>query len=240
MPSTAGTGLRWRLVELTTERGNLRVFYVDDSGNARDVAALGWLEVDVRRWNAAMEDWRRFRTELYEDEKTRIPVDYEFHAVKFIPGRGNPSLLESWNRQKRHRGPVALRALEVIAGMPGTRAGAVYRRTGDYAHDRIDLYRTWLRRLNDELRASDSYAMVIVDGDGTEHAYRRVHRELSGAGRRVIEDSLFQPAGESHFLQCADLVAYTAYQSVVRHPGKRFMWDWFGSRLPLAQGPAAL
>ncbi|WP_063804416.1 DUF3800 domain-containing protein [Streptomyces roseifaciens] len=221
-------------------QGNFRIVYVDDSGNARDVAALGWIEIDVRSWNAAMSAWKRFRTQLYEDEKTRIPVDYEFHSVNFIPGRGNPSLLESWNRQKRHRGRVALGALDAIAQMPGTRAGAVYRETRNYAHDRVDLYRAWLHRLNEELGATDSHALVVVDGDGTEHAYRRVHRELPEATRRIVEDSLFQPAKDSHLLQCADIVAYTAFQSVVRAPGKRFMWDWFRSRLPLAQGPTAL
>ncbi|MCC3769891.1 DUF3800 domain-containing protein [Streptomyces sp. UNOC14_S4] len=228
------------MAALAAEQGTFRVVYVDDSGNARDVAALGWLDVDARTWNVAMEDWKRFRVQLYEDEKTQIPVDYEFHAVNFVPGRGNPSVLESWNRQKRHRGPVALKALDVIARMPGVRTGAVYRRTKDYARDRVDLYRAWLHRLNEELVATDSHAVVIVDGDGTEHAYRRVHRELAGVARRIVEDSVFQPARENHFLQCADLVAYTAFQSVIRAPGKQFMWDWYRSRLPLAQEPAEL
>jgi Protein of unknown function (DUF3800) len=228
------------VVTLTATRSDVRVVYVDDSGNARDLAVIGWLAIDVPRWVEALEHWKAFRTELYEDEKVRIPVDYEFHAVNFIPGRGRPSLLESWNLQKHHRGAVAIRALRTIAKMPGAQVGAAYRRTDDYARSRVELYEAWLRRLNTDLASHNSYAMVIVDGDGSEHALRRAHRGLPANQRRVIDDALHQPADQSHFLQCADLLAYTAYQNIARNPGREFMRDWFRSRLPQADGPTEL
>jgi hypothetical protein len=41
----------------------------------------------------------------------------------------------------------------------------------------------------------------------------------------------------------ADLVAYCAYQSLLMHPAKRFMWDWYADCLStsdVAGAPRAL
>jgi hypothetical protein len=32
-------------------------------------------------------------------------------------------------------------------------------------------------------------------------------------------------------VQTADLVAWTAYQHLLRHPGKRFAWHWYDRHL---------
>jgi hypothetical protein len=85
--------------------------------------------------------------------------------------------------------------------------------------------------------------MVFMDGDGTAAGYHHAHRELKLAHRHVIEDPLFVPAHRSAWVQMADLVAWTAYQHLLRHPGKRFAWAWYDRHLRTSDvngGPVAL
>jgi hypothetical protein len=85
--------------------------------------------------------------------------------------------------------------------------------------------------------------MVFMDGDGTAAGYHDAHRALKLDHRHVIEDPLFVPAHRSAWVQMADLVAWTAYQHLLRHPGKRFAWEWYDRHLRASDingGPVAL
>jgi hypothetical protein len=73
--------------------------------------------------------------------------------------------------------------------------------------------------------------MIFMDGDGSAHEYYAAHRALKLTDRYVIEDPLFQPSHRSHWMQMADLAAWTAYQSLVRQPSRQFAWDWYGRYL---------
>ncbi|MFE6555844.1 DUF3800 domain-containing protein [Streptomyces sp. NPDC004096] len=53
----------------------------------------------------------------------------------------------------------------------------------------------------------------------------------------IVEDPWFIGSYASQTVQAADLLAYTAYQTVLRHSGKRLMWHWWPTLLPNAYGP---
>ncbi|MGW1044043.1 DUF3800 domain-containing protein [Streptomyces sp. NPDC002547] len=217
-----------------------RIFYIDDSGaESTGYIVYGWLEVALEHWSASLRCWLDFRKQLYQH--TGIPADYELHATKFITGRSNPSIHHEWNRHKRLRGRVAQDALATIETMPGTRAGAVWRRTTKtgraYYAERASVYEALLHHLDDTLARVGDHGIIVMDGDGTDPAYRREHRKLKLATRNIVEDPWFIGSHASQPVQAADLLAYTAYQTVLRHPGKRFMWHWWPTLLPNAYGP---
>ncbi|MGX4695461.1 DUF3800 domain-containing protein [Streptomyces sp. JNUCC 63] len=217
-----------------------RIFYIDDSGAENTgYVVYGWVEVDLQHWSAALRCWLDFRKALYAH--TGIPADYELHATQFITGRSNPSVHPEWNRQKRLRGRVVQDALATIEVMPGTRAGAVYRRTSKtgraYHAERAAVYEALLHYLDYNLAAVGDHGIIVMDGDGTDASYQREHRKLKLATRHIVEDPWFIGSHTSQPVQTADLVAYTAYQMVLRHPGKRFMWHWWPTLLPNANGP---
>ncbi|WP_338672056.1 DUF3800 domain-containing protein [Streptomyces sp. SCSIO 30461] len=217
-----------------------RIFYIDDSGaESTGFIVYGWAEINLAHWSAALRCWLDFRKKLYTD--TGIPADYELHATSFIPGRSNPSTHPEWNRQKRLRGPVVQNALATIEIMPGTRAGAVWRHTTKkgraYYGERAAVYEGLLHRLDYDLAATGDHGIIVMDGDGTDTAYQREHRKLKLATRHIVEDPWFIGSHTSQPVQAADLLAYTAYQRVLRHPGKRFMWHWWPALLPNAYGP---
>jgi hypothetical protein len=221
----------------------LRLYFVDDGGDARTTACFASLGIDLSHANGANQRWRDLRAELHADARLEIPADSSLHSVKLAGARGqhiHRSRSTDRVRHRQHCQEVILRGLRTIAGMPGARVRAVYRETDDYGRDRPALYAVLLRRLNAELAQQGIHGVIIVDGDGTEHALRRAHRDLPEAGRRIIGDPIFRPARELDLLQAADMLAYAAYQSIAKRPSREFMWHWFGSTFPGAHGPSAL
>ncbi len=129
-------------------------------------------------------------------------------------------------------------ALEAIGSTPGLNVGTVYRTTTAtgpaYARERDALYRRLVDRLDTRLGTAGELGMVFMDGDGTANGYYAAHRSMKLAHRSIIEDPLFQCSGRSQLVHMADLVAWTSYQSLLRHPGKRYTWDWFDTYLKAA------
>ncbi|GAA1898134.1 DUF3800 domain-containing protein [Streptantibioticus ferralitis] len=217
-----------------------RIFYIDDSGaESTGYVVYGWAEVDIAQWSKALRRWLDFRKRLYTD--AGIPADYELHATQFIPGRGEPSGNRAWDRRKKNRAQVAQNALATIAAMPGTFAGAVYRHTPKrgraYHGERAAVYEALLADLDARLGATGDHGVIVMDGDGSDPTYQREHRKLKLATRHIVEDPWFLGSNTSQPVQAADLLAYTAYQAVQRHEGKRFMWDWWARLLPAADPP---
>lgn len=207
-----------------------RWYYVDDSGSPQTGwIVYGFVEVGAEDWCAASEHWLDFRKHLYT--AYGIPTQYELHAYQFINGRGNPSQDVTWNRRKAFRYQVAVEALQAVAGMPGARVGAVARRTNArrdaYAREQQDVYRCFLDKITDRLRAMAEHGAVIMDGNGTDERYKQAHGELKTGDRRIIEDPVPKPAHQSGLVQVADLVSYVAYQAVLRDPTRIAMHDWF-------------
>jgi len=208
----------------------VRLFYVDDSG-AEDTGFVvySWIECGVDGWRLGLRGWLDLRKELYA--RHGIPPSYELHATKFIRGVGNPSTHEGWNRHKQNRSQVVRDALTTIGNSSELRIGTAYRRTAArgtaYQMQREKVYEALVTHLDSRLDITGEYGMIFMDGDGTAAGYYKAHRALKLAHRKVIEDPLFVPAHRSAWVQMADLVAWTAYQSLLRHPGKRFAWPWY-------------
>lgn len=221
----------------------LRLYFVDDGGDARTTACFASLGVDLGHVHVAEQRWRDLRAELYADARLEIPADSSLHSVDLAGARGrhvHRSRSTDRATHRQHCQEVILRGLRTIASMPGVRVRAVYRETNNYGRDRPALYAALLHELNRELAASGTHGVVIVDGDGTESALRRAHQALPDEGRHILGDPVFRPARELHLLQAADMLAYSSYQSIAKSESRAFMWHWFGSTFPGSHGPSAL
>ncbi|MFE3788903.1 DUF3800 domain-containing protein [Streptomyces goshikiensis] len=221
----------------------LRLYFVDDGGDARTTACFASLGIDLAHADAAAQRWREFRDELDADARLEIPVESSLHAVKLAGARGrHVHRSRSTDRvmHRQHCQEVILRGLRTIAAIPGTRVRAVYRETENYGRDRPALYAALLQQLNLELATSGAHGVVIIDGDGTEGALRRAHRALPDEGRHIIGDPVFRPARDLDLLQAADMLVYSAYQSIAKRQSRAFMWHWFGATFPGAHGPSAV
>jgi hypothetical protein len=85
--------------------------------------------------------------------------------------------------------------------------------------------------------------VIVMDGNGTASGYYAAHRGLKLSSRNIIEDPMFVPAHRSQWVQMADIAAWSAYQGLLRHQGKRFAWDWYTRHLgpsDVNDGPVAL
>ncbi|WP_198168509.1 DUF3800 domain-containing protein [Herbidospora yilanensis] len=220
-----------------------RTLYVDDSGDSRALMIFAALDLENRFIPEAHIRWARFREEIACEGL--IPAHVPLHAVKLIGGRGLH--LHSYNEygrsRERHRQylrNVVWRGLQVVADMPGICIRVAYRRTLLHKTDRPELYLAMITELNRDLAESDQRAEVLIDGDGTDPSFRRAHHYLSAVNCRIEEKPLFLPAAQCGLLQAADLVAYTAHQSLAVNRNRSFMWDWFKQSFPQAQGPTAL
>ncbi len=224
----------------------VRLFYVDDSGaESTGFVVYSWIECAITDWRHGLRGWLDLRKELYA--RHGIPPAYELHATKFIRGVGNPSTNPEWNRQKHNRSAVMREALIAIKGAAVLRTGTVYRcttaRGPAYHVERDRVYESLIAHLDGRLGVGGEFGMVFMDGDGTATSYYNAHRALKLAHRNIIEDPLFLPAHRSAWVQMADLVAWTAYQSLLRHAGKRFAWQWYDEHLRATDvngGPLAL
>ncbi|MBF4571603.1 DUF3800 domain-containing protein [Herbiconiux sp. VKM Ac-1786] len=130
---------------------------------------------------------------------------------------------------------VALDCLAALSRHEHVRVGAVFRRTGakgaDFHRERGAVYRRLVERWDADHRRSGSFALVSMDGNGTDGSYAEAHRSLALATRHIIEDPTFYDSRRSQFVQLADLVAYAAFSSLNRHEGNRFAWDWYADHL---------
>ena len=111
----------------------------------------------------------------------------------------------------------------------GLRLGAVYR-SGEpkaLAQTRTETYLSLVNRFESELEESNSLAMILMDGDGTDDSYKNTHRSLELSKRHVIEDAIHLDSETSQLVQMADLVAWSANALIDQHPKNGFAQDWY-------------
>ncbi|MEU4675105.1 DUF3800 domain-containing protein [Amycolatopsis sp. NPDC023774] len=113
--------------------------------------------------------------------------------------------------------------------------GAVYRHTAErrkkYAIERDATYGGLVDHLDTRLTGAGEHGFIVMDGNGTGDAYYAAHRGLKLNARNLIEDPFFVAAHRSAWVQMADLVAWTTYQGLQQHQGKRFAWGWYDEYL---------
>lgn len=230
----------------TAATDGFRFFYIDDSG-AQDTGYVvySWIEVTPGCWAPGLRRWLDLRKALYADYQ--VPADEELHATAIYGGRKMPSNSKLFNTSKKKRHELLERAVETIGANPDISIGTAYRRTEargkGYAGQRAAVYDALTKHLDQRLEAAGEYAAIFMDGDGTDTTYQRAHRGLPLKGRRILEDPLFQLSHVSQWVQMADLVAWTTYQSILKYPGKELPASWYGKHLrtrDINGGPVAL
>lgn len=211
-----------------------RLFYIDDSGSPNDGYVIySWIEVTPSRWPAGLRHWLDLRKRLYA--KYQVPPATEIHTTKLIGGRDMPAIGGSLNTSKAERRDFVRDALEGIGQNTDVRIGSVYRvttaRGRAYNAERAAVYQLLIKHLDDRLNDANEFAMIFMDGDGSDPTYFREHRDLKLATRRILEDPLFQHSHVSQWVQMADLAAWTTYQALERHAGKPYAWSWYDDYL---------
>lgn len=217
-----------------------RLLYVDDSGNADyGLIVYGWVEVTPEAWRRGLRAWLNMRKELFTEY--RVHVSTELHCCKYIQGRGEitdapPDRLIDGDGNvlwKNLGQEVAERCLKLVRDCPDIRVGAVHRWTSakgrQYADERHEVYAALIELLDGQLRASDSYGFVTMDGQ--ERRYREAHRALKLDSRHVIEDPAHHDSEHSQWTQMADLAAYTVNLDLNRHAGNELARAWFPAYL---------
>lgn len=214
-----------------------RMFYVDDSGSVdAGLIVYGWIECSPDRWRHGLRTILELRKALYRDYG--VPPSTELHSTKFINGRTRISTAGSatdsgeWKTLGR---AVALDCLQVLAQCDDIKIGAVYRHTAskgrEYYRERGEVYSLLIGQWNAEHRATDTYAFVSMDGNGSDPTYFNAHRGLALDTRHIIEDPMMHDSRGSQWVQMADLVAYTVFTHLNRHSGNEFGWTWYEDHL---------
>ncbi|MFI2566554.1 DUF3800 domain-containing protein [Paenarthrobacter sp. NPDC018779] len=211
------------------------MIYVDDSGHPQSgLVVYGWVEFTPDHWPTALSSWLQNHKRLWREH--RIPVTQELHTTEYVNGRGRITKrmpdrhvhdgVEYWKDFGRE---VAVECLETLRSTEGLRLGAVYRRgdPGDLARTKQQAYAALVERFEKELSASNSLAMVFMDGDGSDTSYRSTHRKLQLRQRRVIEDAIHIDSRTSQLVQTADLVAWSANACIDQHARNEFAWEWY-------------
>jgi hypothetical protein len=212
-----------------------RMIYVDDSGHPQSgMVVYGWVEFSPDHWASVLRCWLDSRRMLWREH--RVPIQQELHTTSYVNGRGRISKnipdrhihngVEFWKDFGRE---VAVSCLDTLRCAEGLTVGSVYRR-GDPARlatTKIELYRDLILQFESELARSDSLGLVVMDGDGSDTSYRTTHRQLRLNERHIIEDAIHLDSRSSQLVQMADLIAWSAYAAVDRHPRNDFAWDWY-------------
>lgn len=140
--------------------------------------------------------------------------------------------------------PSPLESLETLSSICGLKVGAVYRQatraTG--AQARGEVYSTIISKLDAELSETSSLGMVFMDGDGSDTAYRDVHRTLLRGARSVMR-TIYTGSKASQFMRMADHVAWCATASILKIGKQAFAHDWYADYLSPrdpARGPQAV
>jgi hypothetical protein len=196
----------------------VHLIYLDDSRDER-LCVFSALAVPSDEWREAFSAVRQFRRALKQTDG--ILVHAEFHAWKFVSGRGylGPRVVAKGRRCQIFRD-----ALAMVAGLPGVRLwNAVFP-----ASDEERAFERLLNRINRTMEAWGSRAILICD-EGKETVYTRLTRRMgvynpipsrygtrtdTGAVTknipiaRILEDPFFKRSDQSYFIQFVDFCAY--------------------------------
>jgi len=196
-----------------------RVSITESTERSCAISTFSALAIAAEQWHAAFERVREFRRELRR--RDGIPVRTEFHAWKFVSGRG---CLGDRIVPKGRRCQIFKDALQLVANLPSARLfNAVFPLKGDEL-----AFELMVNSINRTLQAWDSRAVLVCD-EGKESAYTRIARRLGGYNPipdqlgtwqdsaemtkniptvRVIEDPFFKKSERSYFIQLVDFCAY--------------------------------
>jgi hypothetical protein len=197
------------------------IAYIDDSGD-EDYAVYAALLLPVEKWSQTLRQWLTFRQQLYQGYS--IPADYEIHCKDLIqPGKGKPapSIQYGVNVDAAKRRRVLELATATIGRLGISMIAEVRTHSTPEA-----CYRALLKKIDDRMLAEDSWAMVVVDGNGSDPSHKAAHRALKLDLRRIIEDPWHQDSNLSQFVQMADVAAYMVFQAHRLRESRKHLWGW--------------
>ncbi len=197
----------------------MHIVYMDDSRD-EDGGAFSALLIPEETWQECFNRFQKYRRSLRESDG--IFVHKEFHAWKFVSGRGR---ISDKVVAKGRRVEIFETTLKQVADMPGLKIISAL-----FPHKRDETAFAWLlNRIQRTMEESNSRALIVSDR-GKEAAYTRLARKMhvynpipskqgsSWAGTdsqtrnipidRVIEDPFFKDSDRSYFIQLADFCAY--------------------------------
>ena len=218
-----------------------RLIYIDDSGHQpTGLLVFGWVCLSPEAWRPVLRRWLEVRKSLHREQG--IDVEQELHATDFVNGRGRISsrvpdrhVHDGVTYWKDFGQELALRLLREMSSFEGMTVGAVFRRVQPHPPQaqKISFYRDLVRVWEHELAKTGEFAMLFMDGNGTDHSYQTAHRQLELDVRRIIEDPLTIDSSSSHLVQMADLAAWCAYVAVEQPQRHEFAWSWYEDHLAL-------
>ena len=179
----------------------MHLTYIDDSGD-EELSIFSALTIRVDKWNACLEKIKNFRRDIQISDG--ISVYTEFHAWKFVSGRGK---IADGIVPKGRRCQIFKQTLQMVAMLPEARLFNVAfpTKTSDQA------YETLLRGINRTLQKWDSHAILICD-EGKDAIYTRLVRRMQTSKNvpidRILEDPFFKQSDQSYFIQLSDFCAY--------------------------------
>ena len=179
----------------------MHLIYIDDSGD-EELCVFSALTIRANKWNACLEEVRKFRHDLQTSDG--ISIYAEFHAWKFVSGRGK---IADRVVTKGRRCQIFKQTLQIVTTLPEARLfNAVFPTKAN-----VPAYEALLGSINQSLQQQDSYAILICD-EGKETIYTQLVRRMqtlkNGVIDRILEDPFFKQSDQSYFIQLSDFCAY--------------------------------
>ena len=185
------------------------LIYIDDSGD-EELCVFSALTIRADKWNFCLKEIKKFRHDIQTSDG--ISVYKEFHAWKFVSGRGK---LADGIVPKGRRCQIFKQTLQMISMLPEARLFS----TVFSAKASEPAYEALLGSINRNLQQQDSHAILICD-EGKETIHTKLVRHMqtleNGAIDRILEDPFFKQSGQSYFIQLSDFCAYALLRQ--EHP----------------------
>lgn len=209
----------------------MHLIYIDDSGD-EELCVFSALTIRADKWNACLEAVRKFRRDLQVSDG--ISVYTEFHAWKFVSGRGR---IADDVVTKGRRCQIFKQTLQMVTTLPEVRLfNTIFPTKGSEG-----AYEALLGDINRTLQRWDSHAILICD-EGKDAIYTRLVRRMqtseNGAIDRILEDPFFKQSDQSYFIQLSDFCAYALLRQErpIRSKTKYGLDQAFNLLEPISEG----
>ena len=179
----------------------MHLTYIEDSGDEGS-CVLSALTIRADRWYSCLQKIKKFRHDIQTSDG--ISVSKEFHAWKFVSGRGR---IADQVVTKGRRCQIFKQTLQMVAMLPEARLfNAVFpTKSSENAYEAL------LENINRTLQKWDGHALLICD-EGKDAIYTRLVRRMQASKRgaidRILEDPFFRQSDQSYFIQLSDFCAY--------------------------------
>lgn len=205
----------------------MHICYMDDSGDDH-TRVFSALAVPVDGWAQCLNQFHEWRR--YLKKRDGIYVRVEFHATKFVSGRGK---IAPSDVPKGARCRIYNETLTEIAKLPAVH---LFNAAAHRNHE-LRIFERMLNRINRTMLAWDSKCILVSD-EGKDYSKlirrMRVHNPIPSQFQiwpdgsqnrnipldRIIEDLFFRDSARSYFIQMADFCAYALLRSERHLPSK--------------------